>query len=59
MSIISLVYGINYKTLGYDVVRIEDGKTVYTYMYTGEEDENWVDPKLKEYMNNGFCRINL
>lgn len=51
MSIISLVNGINYKSLGYDVVRIEDGEKVYTYMYTGEEPENWVDEKLNEYMS--------
>lgn len=51
MSIISLVNGINYKSLGYDVVRIEDGETVYTYMYTGEEPDDWVDEKLNEYMS--------
>ena len=54
MSISFIVTGVNYKPIGYTVLYSEDGEnfeTVYTYMYTGEEDENWVDPKLKEYMN--------
>jgi len=54
MSIIYVVTGINYKALGYEVLYTEDGEnyeTVYTYMYTGEEDEDWVDEKLAEYMN--------
>ena len=53
MSIVFVVTGINYKPIGYDVLYSEDGENfekVYTYMYTGEEDENWVDEKLQEYM---------
>ncbi len=53
-SIFSVVNGINYRALGYEVLYTEDGdnyETVYTYMYTGEEDENWVDEKLSEYMD--------
>ncbi len=53
MSITFVVTGINYKALGYDVLYSEDGEnfeTVYTYMYTGDEPEGWVDEKLAEYM---------
>lgn len=54
MSIFTVVNSINYEPLGYEVLYSEDGEnfeTVYTYMYTGKEDENWVDEKLAEYMN--------
>lgn len=54
MSITFVVTGFNYTPLGYNVLYSEDGtefETVYTYMYTGEEDENWVDEKLAEYMD--------
>lgn len=50
MSITFVVTGVNYKALGYEVKSLESGETVYTYMYTGEEPENWVDEKLNEYM---------
>lgn len=53
MSITFVVTGINYKALGYEVLYSEDGEnfeTVYTYMYTGDEPEGWVDEKLAEYM---------
>lgn len=63
MSISFIVTGVNYKPIGYDVLYSEDGEnfeTVYTYMYTGEEDENWVDPKLQEYMNKeGYYKQNI
>lgn len=63
MSISFIVTGVNYKPIGYTVLYSEDGEnfeTVYTYMYTGEEDENWVDPKLKEYMNKeGYYQQNI
>ncbi|MBE6761249.1 MAG: hypothetical protein E7551_03090 [Ruminococcaceae bacterium] len=54
MSITFVVTGVNYKALGYEVLYSEDGEnfeTVYTYMYTGEEPEDWVDEKLNEYMD--------
>lgn len=54
MSITFVVTGVNYKALGYEVLYSEDGEnfeTVYTYMYTGEEPENWVDEKLQEYID--------
>ena len=54
MSITFVVTGANYKAIGYDVLYSKDGvnfETVYTYMYTGEEPEGWVDEKLNEYMN--------
>ena len=54
LSITFAVTGINYKAIGYEVLYSPDGQTfekVYTYMYTGEEPENWVDEKLQEYMN--------
>ncbi|MBO5105994.1 MAG: hypothetical protein J6C29_03750 [Clostridia bacterium] len=53
MSITFVVTGVNYKALGYEVLYSEDDEnfeTVYTYMYTGDEPENWVDEKLAEYM---------
>lgn len=63
MSISFIVTGANYKPIGYDVLYSEDGEnfeTVYTYMYTGEEDENWVDSKLQEYMNKeGYYKQNI
>ncbi|MBQ3562408.1 MAG: hypothetical protein IJD71_02540 [Clostridia bacterium] len=54
LSITFVVTSINYEAIGYDVLYSPDGEnfeTVYTYMYTGEEPENWVDEKLQEYMN--------
>lgn len=53
MSITFVVTGVNYKVIGYDVIYKDGDKveTVYTYMYTGEEPENWVDEKLNEYMD--------
>ena len=54
MSITFVVTGVNYKAIGYEVLYSADGEnfeTVYTYMYTGEEPEDWVDEKLQEYMD--------
>ena len=63
MSITFVVTGVNYKVLGYDVRYSDDGvnfETVYTYMYTGEEPENWVDEKLNEYMGKeGYYQQNI
>ena len=53
LSITTLVNGFNYKSLGYDVLYTKDGQnfeTVHTYMYTGEEGENWVDEELLKYV---------
>ena len=46
LSITTLVNGFSYKPLGYDVLYSKDGQNfekVHTYMYTGDEGENWVD----------------
>lgn len=54
MSITFVVTGFNYNPVGYNVLYSEDGEnfeTVYTYMYTGEESEDWIDEKLAEYMD--------
>lgn len=53
LSITTLVNGFNYKPLGYDVLYSKDGQNfekVHTYMYTGNEDENWVDEELLKYV---------
>lgn len=55
-SITAVVVGIVVKPVGYEVLHTEDGEnfeTVYTYIYTGNEDENWVDEKLNEFMQGG------
>lgn len=63
MSITFVVTGVNYKVLGYEVFyKDESGnvETVYTYMYTGEEPENWVDEKLNEYIGKeGYYQQNI
>ena len=53
LSITTLVNGFNYKPLGYDVLYTKDGQNfekVHTYIYTGNEGENWVDEELSKYV---------
>ena len=53
LSITTLVNGFSYKPLGYDVLYSKDGQNfekVHTYMYTGNEGENWVDEELLKYV---------
>ena len=53
LSVTTLINGFNYKALGYDILYTKDGQNfekVHTYIYTGEEGENWVDEELLKYV---------
>lgn len=56
MSVVFVVNGMNYRVIGYKILYSADGETFepdakHEYYYTGEEDENWVDKGLEQFMD--------
>lgn len=53
VSFTVMASGFSTKAIGYNILFTEDEgqtfETVYTYYYTGEEEEDWIDPNLEKY----------